>query len=185
MALRHLRIDYEADRLILPQYPFPLRKTRILRPEDIVENLTWISPALRITGGEFLCVAYDEKEALAQWCAEHDIASNRRYDAWSDLLDPFLDTEFSPEDRQRTLDRLAAAGLDVRTVAALRGRVEKPMINVTVWSWEWIYYGLHDVLRAMQPRIWPRRKGWLCFYDEAMAVAAKGCDKASTPPAPP
>jgi len=183
--VQRLSIRYESDTVILPRYPFPARATRRVATADIVEVIDWISPAIRTVEGEFLCVRYDAKAGLHAWSAARGVPVVKRYDAWADLLDPFLDTEFTPEDQRHTLDRLAAVGLNEAAVMALRERLEKPMIQRTVWGWEWIHYGLADVLDTMKPLVWTRGKRWRAFYDEAMAVAARGCDARAMPPAPP
>lgn len=170
--------------MTLPGYPYPTRGTRVLRAADMVEVVNWITPVIRMGDGEFLCPPHGTSADLTLWCAAQGIPVIDRYDAWADLLDPFLDTEFSPEVQQRTMARLAAAGFDADRVADLRARVEKAMLHRTFLSWEWVYYGLGDVLVAMKPVVWTRSARWRGFYAEAMAVAAQGCAEEVSTPAP-
>lgn len=165
-------IDTERGRITLPGYRYPARKTRVLERTDIVEIVDWFPPAILTTSGEFLFVPRGKLDDVQAYCAAHDVPFTKRYDVWGDLLDPFLDTEFSDQAQQATRQRLRErGGLSDREIDELRARVEAPMLSFTAVTWEWQFYGLFDVLTAMKPRMFLGRKKWMTFYDEAMEIA--------------
>jgi len=116
-------------------------------------------------------------DALQAYCRQYDVPFTQRYDVWSDLLEPFLDTEFEVEHQESTRKRLRERGLlsDVE-IDAIRAKVEDRMLRRTVLTWEWVHYGLYDVLLAVKPRLPIARRRWLAFYSEAMEICLRGED---------
>ena len=141
---------------------------------DIVEIVDWFPPVIVSTAGEALLISRTELDGLKALCAQHNIPFTKRYDVWSDLLDPFLDTEFSPEDQDANRQRLNERGhlTDVE-IDAIRAEVEKKMLRLTGLTWEWQHYGLADVLSAMKPKTWIGRQKWTAFYAQAMEISVR------------
>jgi len=168
-------IDIQRGRVTLPRYPFPARKTRVIQRDDITEVIDWFPPAIVTTNRELLLASRAELENLQAFCREHDIPFTQRYDVWGDLLDPFLDSEFSSEDQAANRKRLRDRGLltDLE-IDDIRGQVERKMLRLTGLTWEWQHYGLSDVLTVMKPRTWIGRKKWAAFYAEAIEVSLRG-----------
>ena len=73
-----------------------------------------------------------------------------RIDIWGLLLDPFLDTEFSREQQEQTLQLRGRCGISSAEVEAIRARVEPAMISYNFDSmlWDWVHLGLTDILDA-------------------------------------
>lgn len=168
-------IDLERGRVTLPRYPFPRLKTRVLERSDISEIIDWHPPAIVTADAEVLLVTRLEIDALKAFAKQHDVPFTQRYDAWGDLLDPFLDTEFSSEVQEATRQRLKKRGLLTDAeIDAIRVKVEKPMLRLTYYTWEWVSYGLDDVLMMMKP--WPLigRVKWRVFYAQAMEICLRG-----------
>ncbi len=167
-------IETERGRVTLPRYPFPARKTRVLERGDISEIIDWYPPAIVTKGGEVLLASRTELESLKTFCREHGIPFTRRYDVWADLLDPFLDTELSSEDQAANRKRLKERGsLTDAEIDAIRAKVDKRMMWMTVATWEWQHYGLYDVLSAMKPKFFSGRASWRSFYAQAMKIALR------------
>lgn len=161
---------------MLSNYPFPTPRTRVVEAADIREVVKWHPPALRMRDREFLMVGGTEFDGLKHWCAEHGVPVVNRYDAWADLLEPFLDTEIGAAGTEATYLRLAQHGFDRPEVETLRAEVDKPMIYLTALTWEWVHYGIYDVLRATHPVpsfFWRRERR--AFVRRVMAVAERGC----------
>ena len=79
-------------------------------------------------------------------------------DNWELLCEEFLDTEFSLDMQQRTLDLLNENGISYRETKKIRKRLRLRMLIRTSVSWEWQYYGHFDVLHEL----WPvtKKKYW-------------------------
>lgn len=158
---------------MLAGYPF----ARAARPSRIpAESLTeicvgWAPPAVRTREGEFLFIEAPHAAQLAAFGERNGVPFVRREDVWSLILEPFLDTEFGADARERTLARLGACGVPRDEVASIRERVEWRMLALTAVTWEWVYYGLYDVLTVMRSTD---------FYAYAMRIADRGPVRPST-----
>ena len=102
-------------------------------------------------------------------------------DVWWDILEEFLDTQFSDEAQEKTLLHLEKQGVSRYTCESLRKRLEKTMLSYNIDSclWEWIYLGLYDVLSACSGELVAleyklEEKEFAEFYKLAMDIANKG-----------
>ncbi len=168
--------SFQEQSLVLRRYPLPRSgRTGVILATDLVEVCVgWAPPAVRTRSGEFLFVPAPQAPELAAFATKHRLPFVRRADVWAALLEPFLDTQHSPEFEQGTLRFLSEQGLTEEEVAGLRNRVGARMLSLTAVTWEWVYYGLFDVLEAMRPRLFPAGRRFATFYDEAMAIAGLG-----------
>lgn len=107
-------------------------------------------PEIRTTLGETLFLPAAMRPELERFCVRHGVTRRFRFDAWGDLLEPFLDTRFEPEQERATLTRLHEAGFSSREVAEIRRRLTPLMhaYNFDAMVWEWAYLGLFDLLNA-------------------------------------
>lgn len=167
-------IDIDKGEIVLPNYPFPTQKRRTISTADIVEVIDWFPPTIRMKDDEFLMVSRGHFDELTAFCDAHDIRFESRYDAWSDLLEPFLDTELSFPTRKNIFRRLTEAGFSKPEIRAIRKKISRRMWQYTYASWEWQHYGMYDLLHIMRPRWFSRNKNWREFYGWSMEVAKKG-----------
>ncbi len=79
----------------------------------------------------------------------HGIPVVTRDDLWSLLAEEFLDTEFDPPHRAQTLQRLAENGIDEAEARDIRAHIGPRMLAYTAITWEWVHYGLVDVLLVL------------------------------------
>ncbi len=79
----------------------------------------------------------------------HGIPVVSRDDLWSLLAEEFLDTEFDPPQKSETLRRLAENGIDEAETRDIRARIGPRMLAYTALTWEWVHYGLADVLLVL------------------------------------
>lgn len=105
-------------------------------------------PELRTRSGETVFLRAGRGAELERFRARNGIPLRRRPDVWCDLLEPFLDTWFTPEEEAATLDRLDRAGLGPAEVAGIRERVAPLMRAYNHMLWEWQGLGLGDLLAA-------------------------------------
>jgi hypothetical protein len=139
---------------------------------------TAIRPELRTTGGETLFIPAAQRSEFERFCVRNSVIGRPRFDAWGDLLEPFLDTWFDPEHERSTLTRLRDAGFPSWEVTEIRRRLTPLMhaYNFDAMVWEWAYLGLYDLLNAANaPVIDPTLQNALGdptdFYGWAMRIA--------------
>lgn len=171
MPLKPVR--FEDGAIAFSSYPFAPASVRPggrAAAEAIAEvDLEGAPPAVLTTEGEWLFLPASQREELGAFVERHGLRVVQREDVWMLLLEPFLDTEFSEEIQAKTMQRLAALGLSASEVARIRGQVERQMLTYTAITWEWMYYGLFDVLQAMAT--FGSRQKFGDFYREAMRLA--------------
>ena len=109
-------------------------------------------PWLRLRDGRVIFVARGHHEELAAAAAAAGVTAYRpfEYDAWTDLLQPFADTDYELA-RAACEERLRAHGFTDEEVAAIRRRVSRRMRLLTFATWEWGGYGQSDLLLATLP----------------------------------
>lgn len=165
------------DAITVVDYPFapshayrpPAARACTLRPADI-RSVTFGYPPLLEVGSDFVFALEPQRDALTAFAKTHHLAERPVNFAWALLLDPFLDTEFTPEQQARTDQRLAEYGLPRERVDAIRAEVREPMLyfNFGLRVWRWETFGLLDVLRVM--RAVSKPAAFEDFYWRAMAV---------------
>jgi hypothetical protein len=125
-------------------------------------------PTIRLKS-ELLFLPPSHREPLRSFAAQMGIPVKNRFDIWGAILEPFLDTEV---DESRHLAALVAHGVSETEVEQIRKRVGGRMFWHTFRTWEWVYYGLYDVLTVMQPSFFGKTS-FRRFYSEAMEIALR------------
>jgi hypothetical protein len=105
-------------------------------------------PEIRTLSGETLFVSAVQREELERFCRASHVPVRRRPDIWGDLLEPFIDTQFTPEDQAATQGRLRRTGLTAAEVDQIRARVGPLMLAYNCLHWDWCHLGLADLLDA-------------------------------------
>ena len=106
-------------------------------------------PEIRTLSGETLFVSAIQRQELERFCWATQIPVRKRPDIWGDLLEPFLDTEFTPEHEAVTLGRLRQAGLTDTEIDPIRAQVGPLMLAYNSVHWDWCHLGLADLLDAV------------------------------------
>lgn len=137
-------------------------------------------PEIRIEG-EILFVPATLREDLRRFALDHSIPIVKRIDIWDLLLDPFLDTEFDDQYKERSLKLLEECGVSREESKQIRRFVAKAMeaYNFTSMLWEWVHLGLFDVLEAFRGVLSGQRhklapREYEEFYWRAMKIAFQG-----------
>lgn len=189
------RVVFTPEGLKFERYPFrgaSVRKRPLVPLSAIAEVLPLdFPPAILTQDGEFLFLSAEHRQPLIAWARTHGLPLMNRRDPWGWLLNPFLDTEFSEAEHAQDLVTLAEMGIPPEETARWRKRVEPRMMALTAATWEWVDYGLFDLLWAT--RSFSLSDGWLRpqpFYDAVMEVARRGgswpaSEKDLTPPPTP
>jgi predicted metal-dependent HD superfamily phosphohydrolase len=121
-------------------------------PDAIAEvRLNRFPPEVVLVDGRIGFVHGAQREDLTRFARLHGVPFDQREDVWASITEPFLDTELDAADQERTLARLERVGVSRDEVAAVRGFLRAPMLALTARTWEWVHYGLYDVLLAAPP----------------------------------
>lgn len=105
-------------------------------------------PELRLHSGEILFISAELKEAFAIACIRHKIPVINREDVWALLLEPYLDTEFTDADQQRSQERLLQSGFSEDEIQQIRKRTGKFVSLYNFFVWDWVHLGLLDLFAA-------------------------------------
>lgn len=106
-------------------------------------------PEVRTLSGETPFVSAVQNEELEQFCRASQIPLRKRPDIWGDLLQPFVDTEFTPEHEAVTRGRLNRAGLTDSEISQIRAKVGPLILAYNAFHWDWAHLGLADLLDAL------------------------------------
>lgn len=148
-----LEVLFAENRIEFRSYPFPPASVSS-EPAvhfDSIRNidLSKSPPEIKLKSGEILFVSATQKNALEEFAARFSIPRVVRADVWADLLDPFLDTELSAADQERTMHRLENQGFSREEIGSIRAKVKEPVLRYNSVVWEWVRLGLFDLLEAV------------------------------------
>ena len=127
-------------------------------------------PTIRI-GDELIFLSREKKPELEKFAADNNVKIVERPNIWGAILEPFLDTELTPEDDRRFLHFLESFGLTASEVNSLRAEVGSQMLkyNFDTMLWEWVGFDASDVLRAMRTKY--NKDKFRDFYKRVMGIA--------------
>jgi predicted metal-dependent HD superfamily phosphohydrolase len=166
-------LELRRSSIVLASSCGPSGRGEQLEPGDLREvRCARFPPEIVLASGEVLFVAKREEAALDLFARVHGVPRVDRHDTWADLLEPYLDTDFSEEQQARTLERLAASGFPREEVAAIRALVGEPTLSYNSALWDWAHLGHLDVLAAMQAAL-PASE-LAAFYWRSMEIANRG-----------
>ena len=182
MLVRMGQVTIGDDFLKIENYPFEpsiaYRQT-IFKPDQIDDIDLLADPqTIRIndeliflTGDKRISTTREYRSEVRNFAKRNNIKTVERRDVWRGILEPFLDTEFTPEIDQRTTQFLESYGLTTDQVRSLRAEVEIQMLkyNFDTMIWEWCAFGTEDVLKAMRTKY--NRDEFRDFYKRVMAIA--------------
>lgn len=178
-----LEVEFKNDGIYFCDYPFPpasVFPNGKLSYEQILE-IGALASEVRTKEREILFIPAKNREDLQRVAAERSIPVVKRIDVWSLILEPFLDTEFSPEQQERTLSVLEDNGVSRKECQKIRASLRLCMYSYNFLSglWDWCSLDLSDVLDARMGKLsgwWfrlsPRK--YRKFYAEAMEIAFRG-----------
>lgn len=111
-----------------------------------------------------------QKQELLAFANKHMIQLKKHSWNWDWLLEPYLDTELTPENKKLVRERLREVGIDKLETDEIRKEVERQMIkyNFETMLWDWSSLGLHDVLCAMRAKY--GKTEFEVFYKRAIEI---------------
>lgn len=175
-------VRFEPKALTLEGYPFERgdRSPRLEAKQLVDVSVGWFPPAVLTKEGEFIFVPATRANELRAFATENGIPFVWRADIWSMLLEPFLDTELSPQDSERLYQQLEKHEVPRKEADQVREALKYRMLMLTAVTWEWAHYGMFDALSQMKG--FPFLSGWTFarFYDYAMSLAGRGSVQPAT-----
>lgn len=162
------------DFLIIDNYPFEpsiAYHQPIIKANQIDElNSQSYPPTIKV-GNELIFLTREKKDELEAFATRNNVAIVVRPAIWSWILEPFLDTEYTPEADEKAMEFLGNYGLTAEQVKSLRTEVQTQMMkyNFDTMLWEWGSFDISDVLKAMRPAY--SRELYRDFYSRVMEIA--------------
>ncbi len=167
--------------LIYPYPPSSVYPSGKIDYAMIVEIDADAAPPEIRTSREILFIPAPSREELRQAAAAHSLPTVKRIDVWDLLLEPFLDTEFDEEHKERSLRLLEECGIRREESIEIRRFVAEAMVayNFKSMLWDWCHLGLADALDAFRGVLSGRSHRlppdeYETFYWRAMELARKG-----------
>ena len=170
------QVTFDNDFLTVKNYPFEnsvVSANSKLRSKDIVSIcIKSFPPTIRV-GDELIFISAKQKENLTAFADRNKITISDRIELWDWILEPFLDTEFTDEHKERLYNLLDKYELSRQAVDHLRETVKEQMMkyNFDTMLWEWGMFGALDVLLAMRPKLGPG--DFNSFYKQVMEIALR------------
>ena len=135
-----------------PSRVFSKSETKKIVAEKIDEiDLESAPPVLKIDD-ELIFISAEHRAELKSFAKRNNVKIQSRFDIWDAILEPFIDTEFTPENAKRNKENLEKYGFGEEQIQKWRERVKETMIayNFGTGLWDWVHLGLWDLLNAYQ-----------------------------------
>lgn len=116
------------------------------------EEITEIDPVrcvLRV-GDELIYLPDWPKGALVEFCQRHNVTMRARYDVWSDILAPYVDTSFPKVAVAARSKRLKVAGFGAIRVFKTRLIVAVPILLFQGIAGEWTGLYHYDLMYSFR-----------------------------------
>lgn len=170
------QVTFYADSLALNNYPFDnsfLSGNSTISSKNILNICIKSAPPTIRVDNELIFISAKNKQELAEFADRNKISLSDRVDLWDWILEPFLDTEFTDEHKERIYKLLEKYELSRQTVDHIRETVKGQMMkyNFDTMLWEWGMFGALDVLQAMRPKLSSR--DFNSFYKQVMEIALR------------
>jgi len=124
---------------------------------------------------EVIFLKGDVNDQLTEFAHKNNIIISKRTDVWGWINEPFLDTEFDTEQKQRTIDLLAKNGISPEETIAIRKKISFIMYFYNCYVWEWQYLGQFDYLAfssKTKKKYWWSMEIALRNYHRSIAISS-------------
>lgn len=142
---------FQEDQILFPEgyyYKQSTVKAHIPLPASHVTeiNLDTSPPSFVINDNEVIFIPCRLKNQLEIWGKKNEVPLVDRFDIWSAINDPFLDTEFDTAYYEKTTTQMIANGLSVEEVEQIRSKIKFTMETTNSIVWEWVNLSQFDYL---------------------------------------
>lgn len=163
-------------------YPF---EPSLVYPEkridakEIISISTEFGMARVILKEDIIFISAEKKEALTSFANHNNIPLSPYSWNWDWILEPYLDTELTQENKEQIESRLLENGFSKTEIETIRKEVGKQMFhyNFSTMLWEWCSLSLPDVLSAMNA-LYTKEK-FREFYKKALEIEKRNDSNAT------
>jgi hypothetical protein len=110
-------------------------------------NIASFPPTIVINNNEVIFLKSELQEKLIVFADRNKIPIVKRTDVWELINEPFLDTEFTKEEGQKTFELLKVYGVSHEEALSIRKKIKATMFLGNYYLWEWQTLGHIDYLR--------------------------------------
>ncbi|WNJ20559.1 hypothetical protein [Pontibacter sp. G13] len=166
-------VQIESDRIRFLQYPFEpsvVFPANTLMASEIHSICPDGYPPMIRVGEELIFISRVHHEALKAFAQRNQLMEFTHTRNWNHLLEPFLDTEYTPDWDRKMTERLMTNGISPAEIRDLRTEVKELILayNFDTGLMDWANLGLSDVLAAVQKRY--DRESFQRFFQRAMEI---------------
>jgi len=176
-------VTFKPELIVFNSYPFPGASVfpHGAVPYTSIRDVdpTATPPEIRLNTGETLFISATYNDDFAAVIIKHNLKVCQRVDLWALLLEPFLDTSFTQEQKEQTLRVLENFNVGREEAKKIRKCVATKMYAYNSIHWDWVHLGLADLLEASLPikpfiryRLFNSR--FIKLYKYAMSIAERG-----------
>jgi hypothetical protein len=170
------QVTFDITSLTFRNYPFDnsvVSANSEISSKDMINICLKSAPPTIKVSNELIFISAEHKQDLAAFANRNKISLCERVELWDWILEPFLDTDFTDEHKERLYRLLERYELNRQTVDHLRETVKEQMMkyNFDTMLWEWGMFGALDVLQAMRPKL--NSEDFNSFYKQVMEIALR------------
>ncbi|MBW1294746.1 hypothetical protein [Aquimarina litoralis] len=157
----------------ISKYPFEpssVYPERQIDAKEIISICIEFGMARIILKDDIVFISAEKKEALTSFANRNNIPLSPYSWNWDWILEPYLDTELTEENKQQIESRLLENGFSKTEIETIRKEVGKQMFhyNFSTMLWEWCSLSLPDVLSTMKA-LYTKEK-FRDFYRRALEI---------------
>jgi len=145
----HIFTEFKEKTIVFPNgyfYKYCSFRNEI-KAEQISEiNLNTTPPSFVFEDKEVIFVEYKYRGALENFGRQNNIAIVNRPEIWEMICEPYLDTEFDEEHKNRTIQLLIENGLTESEIYSIRKKIKNIMMFYNSFVWDWVHLGQSDYL---------------------------------------
>ena len=126
IGLKDITSDFLDDAIEFNNYDFSPSRVysesgtkKVLAREIDEIDLEGAPPVLKI-GNELVFISAEHRSELESFAKRNNIEIDTRFDIWDAILEPFIDTEFTPENAKKNKENLEEYGLEEEQIQKSR-----------------------------------------------------------------
>lgn len=144
------KVIFHENSLEILQYEFQsstIRDKPLINVAQISEvNLNTNPISIVINHNEIIFIEDKYNKDFLDFVKRNDLKVENRFDIWSAINEIFLDTEFTAQHYERTLQSLEQNGVKKEKVIEIREQVKELMTGWLSITWSFNYLGQYDLL---------------------------------------
>ena len=146
-----LKVEFKEKEIIFPNgyyYKYSsMKSNNKITNENVKEiNLNTSPPSFVVNNNEVIFVPYKFNENLEEFGNKNGIPITNRFDIWSAINEPFLDTQFDKDEKEYNTKALTKNGLSKKEIKEIRGKIKLTMLSSNSVVWEWVNLSQFDYL---------------------------------------